>query len=57
MLVNHCRWDRLRDVLPALIVKRSFRSFVLTVFAAKRVVPDPILYRLHRSTDMDGEIT
>jgi len=47
-LVNHCRWDRLRDVLPALVVKRSFGSFVLRVFDDHGVVPRPILYRLHR---------
>jgi hypothetical protein len=48
-LVNHCRWDRLRDVLPALLFKRSFRSFVLRVFAAHGVLARPLLYRLHRA--------
>lgn len=47
-LVNHCRWDRLRDILPALVFKRSFRTFVLRVFARNGVVPRPILYKLHR---------
>lgn len=47
-LVNHCRWDHLRDVLPSLLFKRSFRTFVLRVFHDRRVVPRPILYRLHR---------
>ncbi len=46
-LVNHCRWDRLRDVVPSLLFKRSFRRFVLRVFAENRVAPRPILYRLH----------
>lgn len=46
-IVNHCRWDRLTSVLPALILRRSFRSFVLATFAASRVVPHPILYRSH----------
>lgn len=46
-LVNHCRWDNLRDVLPSLLFKRSFRSFVLRVFADNDVAPRPILYRLH----------
>jgi len=45
-LVNHCRWDRLRDVVPALLFKRSFRSFVLRVFGENGVAPRPILYRL-----------
>ncbi|HEX6338310.1 MAG TPA: hypothetical protein VFZ85_15220 [Jiangellaceae bacterium] len=47
-LVNHARWDRLRDVLPALLFKRSFRTFVLRVFADNGVTPNPILYRLHK---------
>ena len=47
-VVNHCRWHRLRDVLPSLVLKGSFRSFVLRVFADHRVIPHPILYRLHR---------
>ena len=47
-LVNHCRWDHLRDVLPSLIFKRSFHNFVLRVFADNKVIPRPILYRLHR---------
>lgn len=46
-LVNHCRWDRMRDVLPHLVGKRSFRNFVLRVFADNGVTPRPILYRLH----------
>jgi hypothetical protein len=50
-LVNHARWDRLRNVLPALLFKRSFRTFVLRVFADNRVTPNPILYRLHKSHD------
>lgn len=45
-LVNHCRWDRLRDVVPALLFKRSFRTFVLRVFSENGVAPGPILYRL-----------
>ena len=47
-LVNHCRWDHLRDVLPSLIFKRSFHDFVLRVFADNKVIPRPILYKLHR---------
>lgn len=45
-IVNHCRWDHVRDVVPALLLKRSLRSFVLRAFAEKRVVPEPLLYRL-----------
>lgn len=43
-IVNHCRWDRLRDVLPSLVFKRSFRDYVLANFAANRVAAMPILY-------------
>ena len=45
-LINHCRWDRLRDVLPSLIFKRSFRNYVLANFDANRTAPMPVLYRL-----------
>jgi len=27
-IMNHCRWDRLGDVMPSLLFKRSFRSYV-----------------------------
>jgi len=47
-LVNHCWWDRRRDVLPSLVFKRSFHNFVLRVFAENGVAPRPILYRLLR---------
>ena len=45
-LIDHCRWDRLSDVLPSLIFKRSFRDFVLARFDANDTVPMPILYKL-----------
>lgn len=48
-LVNHCRWDHLRDVVPDLVFNRSFRSFVLRVFNDNGVAPRPNLYRLDRS--------
>ena len=50
-LVNHCRWERMRDVLPSLVFKRSFRDFVLRVFDDNGVAPRPILYRLHPADD------
>lgn len=46
-VVNHCRWDRLRDVLPSLALKPIFRSFVLSTFDRHDVVPNPLLFRLH----------
>lgn len=45
-IINHCRWDRLGDILPSLLFKKSFRSFVLANFEANRTAPIPILYRL-----------
>jgi hypothetical protein len=45
-VINHCRWDRLGEVVPALLFKRSFRSYVLKHFAANRTTAMPILYRL-----------
>ena len=45
-LINHCRWNRLRDVLPSLVFKRSFRDFVLAHFDANDTAPMPILYKL-----------
>ena len=45
-IINHCRWDRLRDVLPSLLFKKTFHSYVLDNFAANNVAAMPILYRL-----------
>ncbi len=43
--INHCRWDKLRDILPALF-KPSFRRYVLAHFEANNTAATPILYRL-----------
>ncbi|SEF18493.1 hypothetical protein [Jiangella alba] len=45
-IVNHCRWDRLRDVAPKMLVRSSFRRFVLANFAANGISAQPMLYRL-----------
>lgn len=45
-IVNHCRWDNLRSILPSLLFKRSFRSYVLDNFYANNVAAMPVLYRL-----------
>jgi hypothetical protein len=45
-IINHCRWDRLRDVVPSPIFKRTFRTYVLANFEANRVAAMPILYRM-----------
>lgn len=44
-LINHCRWDRLLDILPSLVFKRSFQSFVLDSFYENQIGAMPILYR------------
>jgi len=38
-LINHCRRDTLLDVLPSLIFKRSFHSYVPDTFAANMSRP------------------
>lgn len=45
-LINHCRWDRWRDVLPSLVFRPSLKRFVLANFTANGIVAMPILYRL-----------
>ena len=45
-VVNHCRWDHLIDIVPSLIFKPTFRTYVLGNFEANRTAPIPILYRL-----------
>jgi hypothetical protein len=45
-LINHARWDRLRNVLPSLIFKRTFHTYVLEHFRINGVAAMPVLYRL-----------
>jgi hypothetical protein len=45
-IINHCRWDRLRDILPSLTLKSSFHNYVLANFEANNVAAMPILYRI-----------
>ena len=45
-IVNHCRWDGFRDILPSLLFKRSFGRYVLDNFYANQTAAMPILYRL-----------
>ncbi len=45
-IFNHCRWDRLRDILPALLFNRSFKPFVLDNFEHNNTAAIPILYQL-----------
>jgi hypothetical protein len=45
-IINHARWDRLRDVAPNMAFRPSFRRFVLANFAANGISAQPALYRL-----------
>ena len=45
-LVNHCRWDKLIDILPSLLFKPSLKKFVLKNFTENNIVAMPILYKL-----------
>ncbi len=45
-IINHCRWDHLRDFFPSLLFKRSFRDYVEANFEANNTAPIPVLYRL-----------
>ncbi|MEQ8332593.1 hypothetical protein [Nisaea sp.] len=45
-LINHCRWDRLADILPHLLFRPSLGRFVLANFTANDIMAMPILYRL-----------
>jgi len=47
-IINHRRWDRLRDVLPSLAFRKSFSTFVLANLEANNVGAMPILYRMAR---------
>lgn len=45
-VINHCRWDKLSDILPSLIFKSTFKTYVLANFEANNTAPIPILYKL-----------
>lgn len=45
-IINHCRWDKMTDILPSLIFKKSFRSYVLDNFYANNVAAMPVLYKI-----------
>ncbi len=44
-IVNHASWPRLGSFLPGLLLRPSFRSFVLANFKANDVAAQPIIYR------------
>lgn len=45
-IINHCRWDSLANILPSLLFKRTFKTYVLDNFYANNVAAMPILYRI-----------
>ncbi|WP_067834519.1 hypothetical protein [Nocardia lijiangensis] len=53
-LVNHASWPTVRAFLPSLLLRPSFRTFVLANFAANEIAAQPIIYRLIGSTATTG---
>ena len=49
-IINHARWDRTWDILPHLVLRPTFRSYVLANFEANDIAAMPLLYRLVSST-------
>lgn len=47
-LINHCSWPNFRTFLPHLLLRPSFRRFVLANFAANAIAAQPIMYRRYR---------
>lgn len=45
-VINHCRWNGFINILPSLIFKKTFKTYVLENFAANNVSAIPILYKL-----------
>ncbi|MEE9454195.1 MAG: hypothetical protein V3V13_07425 [Paracoccaceae bacterium] len=45
-VINHCRWDSLWHILPSILFKPSFKSYVTANFNANKTAPIPILYKL-----------
>ncbi|MEV4416430.1 hypothetical protein [Catellatospora sp. NPDC049609] len=44
-IINHASWPSLRTFLPSLLLRPTFRSFVLANFKANGVAAQPIIYR------------
>jgi hypothetical protein len=45
-IINHCRWNSMWNILPSLLFKKSFHTYVLDNFYANKVAAMPILYKL-----------
>jgi hypothetical protein len=44
-VINHASWPNFRTFLPSLVLRPTFRSFVLANFKANHIAAQPILYR------------
>ncbi len=44
-IINHASWPHFRTFLPSLVLRPSFRRYVLANFAANAIAAQPILYR------------
>ncbi|TDE30105.1 hypothetical protein E1295_41345 [Nonomuraea mesophila] len=44
-IINHASWPALPTFLPSLILRPTFRSFVLANFQANGIAAQPIIYR------------
>jgi hypothetical protein len=44
-IINHASWPTLRAFLPSLVLRPTFRSFVLANFEANGIAAQPIIYR------------
>jgi hypothetical protein len=51
-IINHASWPHFRTFLPDLILRPSFRRFVLATFAATGIAAQPILYRRVQPADV-----
>jgi len=45
-IINHCRWNKMSEILPSLIFKKSFHSYVLNNFYENNVAAMPVLYKI-----------
>lgn len=47
-VINHASWPTLRSFLPGLLLRPSFRTFVLANFKVNGIAAQPIIYRRQR---------
>ncbi|MCI5082372.1 MAG: hypothetical protein MRY78_11785 [Saprospiraceae bacterium] len=49
--LNYCSWKRWIDLLPSILFKSSFRTYVRACFGANQVAVLPVLYQKINATD------